>query len=137
MDDSKILFVINDSARAIEAIYEPGAKAERFKTLDPSIKVGDMAVVQSGTRHGMTVVQVTATDLDVDFDGPKYLWIIQKIDKEGFQGILDKEGEAMTAVKQAELRKKREELRKAMFAGNEQLIDGLALTYRPDGAVTE
>lgn len=140
MDNSKIVFLINDSARAIEAKYEDGGVTEVFKTMDPAIDVGDMAVVQSGTRHGMTVVKVTAIDVDVNFDSPAAIkWVVQRINKPAFDQILTKEGEAISAVQAAELRRKKAELRKNMFADHEESISRLALTSRDeaDPTVTE
>ena len=140
MDNSKIVFLINDNARAIEAKYEEVGPTEVFKTMDPSISVGDMAVVQSGTRHGMTVVKVTAVDVDVNFDNTAPIkWLVQKINKPAFDQILVKEGEAISAVQAAELRRKKAELRKNMFADHEESISRLALTSRDgaDPAVTE
>jgi hypothetical protein len=79
VDNSKIVFLINDQARAIMATYEPGAPAEMFKTLDDSISVNDLVVVQSTTRHMMTVVKVTAVDVDVNFDSTTPLkWIVPR-----------------------------------------------------------
>lgn len=138
MDNSKIVFLINDQARAIEGKYEEHGKVEAFKTLDQSIEVDDFIVVQSGTRHEMTVVKVTAVDVDVNFDGPAYKWAIQKILAKGFAKTLEQEAEAITAVQAAELRRKKAELRKTMFADHEESIQHLALTSRDiEGKITE
>lgn len=138
MDNSKIVFLINDSARAIEAIYEAGAKADVFKTMDATIKVDDLVVVQSGTRLNMTVAKVTAVDVDVNFDSDTPIkWIVQRVNKPGFDAILASEAEAISAVQAAELRRKKAELRKNMFADHEDSIAKLALTDRTIDAVTE
>jgi hypothetical protein len=138
MDNSKIVFLINDQARALEAKYEDHAGSEVFKTMDPSIKVDDLVVVQSGTRHMMTVAKVTAVDVDVNFDSNTPIkWIVQRINADGFQAILAKEGEAISAVQAAELRRKKSELRKSMFAEHEDSIAKLSLTDRTIDAVTE
>lgn len=133
MDNSRIVFLINDHARAVMAKYEEGGNAEMFKTFDPSIKVDDLAVVQSSTRHNMTVVKVTAVDVDVNFDATTPLnWIVQKIDKPSFDRVLEQEAQAISAVQAAELRRKKEELRKTMFKDHEDSIAKLALTSRAD-----
>ncbi len=138
MDNSKIVFLINDQARAIMGTYEDGQAPEMFKTLDPSIAVNDLVVVQSGTRHKMTVVKVTAVDVDVNFDNPAALkWIVQRINAPAFADILAQEEQAISAVQQAELRRKKAELRKTMFADHEESIARLALTSRAEDAVTE
>lgn len=138
MDNSKIVFLINDQARCMEAIYEVNGNAEVFKTLDPTISEGDLVVVQSGTRHNMTVAKVTRADVDVNFDSTAPIkWIVQRIDGKAFDQILASEGEAVAAVQAAELRRKKAELRKTMFADHEDSIAKLALTARTIDGVTE
>jgi hypothetical protein len=138
MHPSTILFLINDDIRAVSGKYEEHGRAETFKTMDQTLKVGDLAVVQSGTRHGMTVVEITAVDLDLNYDGNEEVkWVVQKIDKPGFNKTLELEREAITAVQSAERRRKREELRKTMFADHEATINALALANHSDGTVAE
>ncbi|GIT90122.1 hypothetical protein JANAI62_03950 [Jannaschia pagri] len=138
MNTSTIVFLINDHARAIEAVYEEGAKVELFKTLDPSIAVDDLIVVQSGTRHKMTVAKVTAVDVNVNFDSPTIVkWAVQRVDTPAFTEILQSESDAISAVQAAERRRKKEELRKTMFADHEASIAALKLTDRSDDDVVE
>lgn len=92
MDASKIVFLINDQVKLIRVSYEPhneslgnvpkeanaylkerlvpeaDSKKYLFKTLIQDLAVGDYVVVETGTRHGMTVCKVLEIDLDVDFD---------------------------------------------------------------------
>lgn len=137
MDNTRIVFLINDSVRAVMGQYEQGATPEMFKTFDPTIKVDDLAVVESGTRLGMTVVKITAVGVDVNFDGTNPLkWIVQKVDKPAFDVVLAQEGQAVAAVQAAELRRKRDELRATMFKDHEASISALALTSHGE-AVTE
>lgn len=82
MNFSTAVFLINDKARAIKAVYEPhdGVKQTTFKTLDPDIKKDDLVVVATGTRHGFTVVKVVETDLSIDFkDKTEMCWIVSKL----------------------------------------------------------
>lgn len=138
MDNSKIVFLINDQARAVMGTYEDTAAPEMFKTLDQSVAVGDMVAVQSTTRHKITVVKVTAVDVDVNFDSATPLkWIVQRLDAPAFEAILASEAQAISAVQQAELRRKKQELRKTMFADHEESIAALTLTHRAEDAVTE
>lgn len=132
MDNSRIVFLINDSVRAVLATYEDKAPPEMFKTFDPTIKAYDLVVVETGTRHGMTVVKVVEVDVDVNFDSSVPLkWIAQKIDKIAFDSIKEHEGAAITAVQAAELKRKKAELRATMVAGHEETIAALALTNIP------
>lgn len=138
MNNSTIVFLINDDVRAFAAQYEDGGKTEIFKTLDDSISVDDLVVVQSGTRHKMTVVKVTETDVEVNFDSTVDVrWAVQRIDHESFEGILAQEGEAVLAVQVAERRRKKAELRAAMLKDHEESIAHLAIANHSEADVTE
>jgi len=130
MNYSTAVFLINKHARAIVATYEADDKATRttFKTLDPSIKEGDYVIVETDTRHKMTVCKVVETDVDFDFDTPaKMSWVIGKVDRAVFDLTLQQEQSAIAAIKSAELRKKREDLKKSMFADHMESIKALPI----------
>lgn len=119
MNYSTAVFLINKNARAISATYESGDGAVRtvFKTLDASIKVGDFVIVPTDTRHKMTVVKVVEADVDVDFDSTIQMqWIVGTVDRKAFETTLSQEGDAITKIKSAELRKKRTELAASVLA---------------------
>jgi len=138
MKQSLIVFLINDTVRAIKGRYEDGGVETVFKTLDPSIKVDDFAVVQSGTRHGMTVVKVTSVDVDIDLESNVDVsWVVQKIDMASFSVTLDQEARAISAVQAAEKARKRDELRKSLFANHETTIAALELANHVEAEVTE
>lgn len=124
MNYSTAIFLVNDTVRAVLVTYEtdapngpPTAPREMFKTLDHSIRVDDLVIVPTTTRHMMTVCKVVEVDVEVDFDNPKKVdWIVDKIDRDDFADILAKEETAVQAIKSAEARKKREELAKNLLA---------------------
>lgn len=138
MESSRIVFVINDTVRAIKGRYEESGTEAIFKTFDATIAVDDLVVVQASTRWGMTVFKVTAVDLDVDFDSSSpILWAVQKIDKPAFDTILAQEKDAISTVQQAELRRRKEALRAQMFKDHEDSMSTLALANHAEAAVTE
>lgn len=138
MDNSKIIFLINDDVRAIQGKYEEHGKVETFKTLDPTISVGDLAVVESTTRYDVTTVKIVAVDIDVNFDdGTPLKWALQRIDKEGFDQTIALEAEAITAVQAAERRRKKAELRATLFKDHEASINSLKLANHSDDPITE
>ncbi|QDP64882.1 MAG: hypothetical protein Unbinned5081contig1001_39 [Prokaryotic dsDNA virus sp.] len=138
MDNSTIVLLINDDARVIRGQYEDGGKITNFKTLDQGIKVDDMIVVESSTRHGMTVVKVVETDIDINFDTETDVrWVVQKIDTKNFATVLDQEKEAIATVQSAERRRKKEALRKSVFAEAEDRINTLQLANMGGEDVTE
>lgn len=138
MNKSTIVFLINDSARAIRAVYEDGGSAETFKTLDSTIRVDDLLVVQSGTRHEMTVVKVTEVDFEIDLDtSAQVKWVVQRVDQTSFSEILGQENEAIATVQSAERARKKAELRKSVFADQTDQISTLKLANHAEPDVTE
>lgn len=138
MHSSNIVFLINDDIRAIRGQYDQGEKPSLFKTLDQTIAVGDMVVVQSGTRFNMTVVKVTEVDVDLDYDAnAEVKWVVQKIDTVGFDATIERENEAIAAVQAAERRRKKAELRQTMFKDHEETINHLALANQSDTPIIE
>ena len=124
MNYSKAIFLISNEARAILATYETGDTASRtlFKTLDPGIAVGDYVVVETCTRHHMTVCKVVETDVDVDFDDSDEIkWIIGTVRRENFDALKAQEADAIAKIRSAEKRKRRNELREALVADTEEL----------------
>ena len=139
MNNSTIVFLINDDVRAVKGIYEDGGSAEIFKTFDQSIDVDDLAVVESGTRHEMTVVKIVETDVELDFDTTKTIkWVVQRIDQDAHNEVLAQEQAAISAVQSAERKRKRDELRASMFAQHEDQLKTLSLAHlAEDDKVTE
>lgn len=117
MNYTTAVMLFNENIRAISVVYEdtkeaPGLKTWVFKTLDQSIKKDDILVVSSSTRHGLTTVKAIETDVEVDFDSEIQLkWIIQKVDTATYDKILEEEKVWIDTMKQAELKKKREDIR--------------------------
>jgi hypothetical protein len=139
MDSTKIVFLINEDVRLIRVSYDkddvPALNGEKrtyqFKTLDKSLKVDDLVIVETGTRHGLTVCKVTEVDLDVDFnDGISLKWAFHRVDTELVESIRAKEAEAITAAKRAELKRQRNQLRGDIFAEHSEMIAGLSLATK-------
>lgn len=130
MNLSHAVFLVNKEARALKAVYEPhllngndeyvtvkGQKVKdaTFKTLDKSIKVGDLCVVPSGTRHGFTVVKITEADVSIDFENKDPVeWIVSKVDLRAYQQILKDEEELTEKIKVAEMQVRRDQLLNAL-----------------------
>jgi len=133
VNSSKIVFIVNESARLIQCAYDAqlaheARKTYLFKTLDQSIKVDDLVVVETNTRHGYTIVKVTEVDVDVDFDDPIELkWAFSPINLDAIVELKQAEQAAIDKVRAIELKKKREALRQAMFADNEETMGQLKL----------
>jgi hypothetical protein len=124
MNYSTAVFLINPKVRAVICTYEAEEKApqETFKTLDESISIGDIVVVPTNTRHKMTCVKVVAVDVDINFDSQVEMkWVVGVLDQTPHNEVLAMENKAIQAIKSAELRKKRDELRAALILDAEQI----------------
>lgn len=128
MNYTTVVFLINKNVRAIACTYEENGTQETFKSLDQSIMTGDFVVVPTSTRHKMTVVKVSGTDVDVDFDAPKPMeWVIGKVDRTAYNLTVSQEATAISAIKSAEIRKKRTDLSEALFADNVETLKALPI----------
>jgi hypothetical protein len=119
------MLVRPDAVRPVRVDYDPEATYKNysptrvFKTVDPTIKVGDMVIVQTRTRHGFTVCKVTEVDFPVDYNsGEQWDWIAQKFDVDAFNKILDIEKGVTQQVAKASENKMRQEIIDAMGLGN-------------------
>lgn len=131
------IFLVNQNVRAIKAIYEkkeadgnPEVPRTVFKTFDHSIVVGDLLVVPTNTRHGMTVVKVVEVDVEIDFESPTLIdWVAYKINLADYADILKGEKEMLDLVKSAEKRRKQEALKAAIFSDQADKINSLSIAH--------
>lgn len=133
MNYTTAIFLINDKVRAIACTYEAGDNASRtiFKTLDPTIKKDDLVIVPTNTRHGMTVVKVAETDVDLDLESSaQVLWIVAAVNRASYDRIALQEKEAMDQIRSAQARKKRDELARALMADAAETIQALPIANR-------
>lgn len=117
-NNSTKIFLINNTTRAMYGCYEPGDNAPReiFKTLDPTIKVGDFVVVESNTRHNITIVKIIEVDIEIDIHSSiQVKWIVDKIDTQDYQKTLGQEAEAIGVLRAIELKKQREAVQNALY----------------------
>lgn len=126
MNYSLAIFLISDEVRGIKVTYEKytGEHAETqekhgaylFKSLDPSLKPGDYVVVETDTRHNMTVCKVVEVDVEPDYDSSHdYKWIIGKVERADFEALEKQEAEAIVKIKSGEKRRMRTKLRKTLL----------------------
>lgn len=139
MNYSTAVMLINPTIRAVTGKYEEGGGTTMFKTIDQDLKVDDLAVVVTKTRWGMTVVKITAVDVDPDYDSNTEIeWVVDKIDHSRHQEIKAMEYQAINMIKAGELRKRREDIKRntldAFTAGE---IDNLAIARLGNAAITD
>lgn len=135
MNYSTAIFLISDDVRAVKATYEKWKDHEEdkkhsyiFKTLEQGLKVGDYVVVETDTRHGMTICKISEIDVEPDYDSSYDLkWVVAKVNKEAHDKLLEQEKTAIERVKKAEKTRKRKELRANMMEDAEEDIKKLEL----------
>lgn len=132
MNYSTAIMLVNESIRAIRCAYEPtqeGTKEYLFKSLDKTIKIGDLVVVPSTTRYKRAVVKVTEVDAEVDYDSTVQIeWIVGKIDNADYAAIKNAEQDAIDKIKAAEKLRKKAELRDKLLAHDQALLNGLPIS---------
>jgi len=148
MNYSTAIFLVNKDVRAVSVSYEPGPLTDNsgkrlavapfitYKTMDPTIKVGDFVIVPTGTRWNSTVARVEEVDLDIDFDSATQVgWVIDRVNMEAHDSLVEKETAAITTIRSAEKRRKQEELAEKLKADNPELanlaFNGPALAAPP------
>lgn len=130
MNYSTAIFLINTKARAIMGIYNPEEpnKKTLYKTLDQTIAVDDYVLVQTDTRHKMTVVKVVEIDVDFDLESSaKVSWVLSKVDLTIAENLMKLEADAISQIKKAELRQKRDNLRDALFKDHTETLKTLEI----------
>lgn len=139
-----IMLVRPEEVRPVHVEYDPDNKYNNnpmkvFKTVDPTIKVGDLVIAQTNTRHKFTIVKVTEVDFAMDFnDSEPWGWIGRKFDVAVFDDIIKIEDGVRSKVAKANENKMRNELIQAMGLGdvsfNDVQLRRLA-PIAPDGGV--
>lgn len=95
---------------------EDAAETE-FKTFDDTLEVGELVVIPTGTRHGFTVVKISAVDIAPDWESDKPIdWIAGKFDPSHYVGIQAQETKILETVSEAERAQRAKEIKETMFA---------------------
>lgn len=123
MNYSKAIFVTHDNCRALRGTWEADGKTEWFKTFDPNIKVGDICVVPSSTRHKFSTIKITEADASIDLDtNEEVRWIVARIDTASYEAIVEKERQVIDIVRDAETSQRRKALQSAVFANQQEKL---------------
>lgn len=127
------IFLINDDVRLMKGNWDDNpkvSKPELFKTLDKNIKVDDLVIVTSGTRHGFSIAKVTEVDLEPDMDSVEVVrWIVGPVDLKGHQHTIEKENEAIEMINKARRARKRRNLAEDIF-DNVEDVKAIPLSSR-------
>ena len=141
----KLIFVISDDVIAVRGVYDPN-EAERtprytadipktgelFKTFITDLAVGDIVVVESGSRTGYSTIKITEVNSDFDFDSDEPCrWVTQRIDTDAHEALREREQAAIGQVKTAQRKTQRAELIRQMIGGEDaaEAMDAIALSF--------
>ena len=137
MNFNTVIFLVNPKMRAVKAVWEPVDEhgknkdnkyvvPQTLKTLDASIKVGDLVLGETQMRHKMSVFKVVAVDVEVDLENSGYIgWVASKVDSD-LDRLKSSEGEIISAIRARDKEKKRAELAETMLKDYGGVIRGLA-----------
>jgi hypothetical protein len=123
MNPTASVMLVEDSIRPCMVEYDPenyknNSGTTFFKCLDPNIKVDDLVIVTTNTRHGMTVAKVKkigVADVPVNFEGADmWGWVVGPVPHEQHKRILDTERQIVGRVQEAHTNKLKTELKDAM-----------------------
>lgn len=132
---STMAFLASEEVRAISCVFteEPGRlkgvgtpKHYTYKTLDKSIKIDDLVVVEcSGPSNyfGYCVVKVVEVDIDPPLTGNTiYKWIIGLVDLEEHKKTLTTEKTIIKEIRKLELNAGRSKLRQALGLAEDAVL---------------
>lgn len=128
MNLSAAVMLVNKAVRPLRAEYDPdnyknNSPYKNFKTIDPTLKKGDLVVVETGTRHGFTIAKVTEIDFAVDFNDPTPWHWAAKFDADTFKAILETDEKIRHKVAKIQENKMRQELMAAHGLGDVDFSD--------------
>lgn len=145
MNYTRAIFIANEAVRAVKVNYDPkfnefdapsssggrdmaDTHNKWFKSLDPDLKVGDLVIVPTNTRHGGAVCKVLEiaehVDLDSKFDMD---WIKAKYSDEPYDNLIKQEKFIIDKLQANERKKRNAKLRAEVFADDEKEILALPL----------
>ncbi len=127
------IFIVNPSTRCIKVSYQDG-NFQFAKTINPHIKVDDLVVIPTSTRHGFTVVKVVEVDVLFNLAGTGDMaWVHQIVDKDGYENLVEQEKKILETVQKADMRRERAQMAETLIKDGLTPEDfaGLSLVTAP------
>jgi hypothetical protein len=126
---SRQLFIYDETATCIAVEYEPDGNHVFMKTTDQSINVGDFVLIQTDTRHKLTVAKVKDVGITPDVESHTEIrWAYFKINKAAVDAILQDEAAKQAKIADAQRRAKRRQLAADLAAGDPELKEMMQVT---------
>jgi len=122
MNNSTAIFLINPAVRVVKATYTDGEAPGVFKTLDQGLVKDDLILVQTNTRHKLTVCKIVEVDVDFDPDTTETItWVFGKVDMGPINSLIAAEESAVKRIKTKQLERKRAEMARDMAADDDEI----------------
>jgi len=124
VNSSTVLFLVNDDLRAVRVSYDDGGKSKETikKTFLNDLRVGEFVLVETNTRWCAAVCKIITVGVEVDFDSSDDVgWVFARVDLAELDRLKAEEQAALAIIREAEKRKRKEDLRATILAqcGNE------------------
>ena len=127
MNKDTAVFIFSNEVRAIKGAYDVGSTPELFKTFNKDIKVGDIVVVESSTRHGYTVVEVTEVDVEIDYSHSHPKWALDIVSVAEVESLREQESAMFKEVQDTERAKERDAIRQRYMESQPERFAKLGL----------
>ena len=136
------IFLVNTKCRALRLAYEwcdengkdmkgTAVNTDIFKTLDQTIRVGDLVLGETQSRHKHAVYKVVETDIEPDLEHAHYIpWVAAKVDS-SLAASKAAEEEMLAAIRRRDKEKKRAELAETMLKDYGDVINKLSISNAP------
>lgn len=133
---SQVVFLMDDSVRAIRAVYEEVDEAPKqsprmaygevdnrplklkgymFKTMRADLVKGDLITVPTNTRHGFTVCKIVSVEVEPDLDATTDIkWVVDKVETSNYFLLLAQEAKVAAVVRDAAKREQRMALKESL-----------------------
>lgn len=137
MNKSTVLFLVNDSLKAVEVAYDESGQNKKTikKTFRDDLKVGDYVLAETNTRWNAAVCKITRINVQIDFESAEPVgWVFATVDMNQLDSLRKLEEEALLIIEEADRRKRKAEMRKTVMenCGNElAALTGKLLDYKP------
>lgn len=118
MNSSTVLFLVNDALRAVRVAYEDGGRSKETikKTFIADLMPGEYVLVETSTRWSATVCKIVKTDVEVDLESDESVgWVFARVDMAELDRLKDEESRAVSIIREAERREKKERLRETIL----------------------
>lgn len=141
MNFNTAIFLVNSHCRALSLAYEaydengidPNTSkpvhTDVFKTLDRTIRKGDLVLGETQSRHKLCVYRVVAEDIEIDLEYSKPIrWVVGKV-THNLEELRRMEDDMQAMIRRKDKEKKRAELAETMMKDYGDELKNLRISH--------